>query len=579
MSALYGRGGISGAIHYLTLNPFQIGENSVGIEVGKSGLMRPFATVGGAISDTFGMVVSGSVLRTDGFQQNARRDATNAMAKASWLLGEHTTLTGTLLHYHNDQKLAGTIPLRPDASLIDTPSGRTSHLYRPDAKGERESSIVMGQWEQWLGNDWRLKVGASFADRRRGDVTNTLQAADEAAGAVAWLGIDYDERSQTRLLDVQLSGKAGDHRIVAGATVERGRGAGTAFFVGETDLAATPPLFYTQLIDIATGQPLNAGAWGRDLVQDFTTRWGVDSLYLQDELKLAPRWSLTAGLRYDRFWRTADYAEAPAIGTPASTVEARDQHLSPKAALSFKVSADTTVYLSYGEGFSPAFGPGFAFAVRPPTLKPETARGYEAGVKGSLGTGSYALSLYRLDRKNLAEWIQPSGSATLGFSNVGRQRSQGVELETDWSLDKLKEGLRAYANYAFTRSRWLQKEYIDPDTGLAYDFTGKNVAAVPTHTLALGGSYGFGGGWSAYGGVEAASDYWVDYANTIRKGAFHLWHAGLRCKVPGSGMEFQLLVRNLFDSKQYSLVATQDGPSEAIPFEPRSVSLSMTFRF
>lgn len=231
--------------------------------------------------------------------------------------------------------------------------------------------------------------------------------------------------------------------------------------------------------------------------------------------------------------------------------------------------------MSYGEGFSPAFGPGFAFAARPQTLRPELARGVELGAKGQWGPASYALAVYRLDRRDLAEWVQPTLSTTLAFANVGRQRSDGLEVETEW---RLGDAWRAYANYAHVRSRWLRKAYVDPDTGAAYDFSGLRVAGVPAHTLALGARWSTGG-WEVHGGMEAASDVWVDPANTARRGAHTLWHAGARYRWAGTGWELRVLVRNLFDRRWYAYVGTQDGPSEAIAGEPRAWSATLSYRF
>lgn len=102
---------------------------------------------------------------------------------------------------------------------------------------------------------------------------------------------------------------------------------------------------------------------------------------------------------------------------------------------------------------------------------------------------------------------------------------------------------------------------------------------VPRHTLALGASAQLGAGWRLYGGVEAASDAWVDYANTVRRGAHALWHAGLRWRSPDARWQAQLLARNLFDREVLYPQADFRGPTEATRGDPRFITLALSRRF
>ena len=575
MSALYGRGGVSGAIHYLTLDPFRGGRNIVGIEAGSFGWLRPFATVGAVVSDRLAVVMSGSGIQTDGFVRGTDRKADSGFAKAAWRLAETSTLTGSLSHYRNRQRLAGTVPLDADANALGVP--RRGRTQIPGARGERQSDIGSLTWEQGLAGDWQLKLAASHAKRRTSDVVGALQGADSSSGVIAWMGVDAADRNESAVVDAQLSGTVSNHRLVMGLTAERMRGRGNASVFGEPPDGVSD-LFFTQFVDATNGTLLNPGTFDAAAALDFRSRSRVESVYLQDEIQLADRWSVTLGASHDKFFRAVDYVDT--LFTPAGRVEGRGEHTSPKAAIAWKLSKSTTVYASFGEGFNPTFGPPIAFIARPQELKPEIARGYEIGAKGEVDRlFDYAVSLYRLDRKHLAEWILPVNGTGLAFANVGKQRSQGVEVESEWRLDALAKGLQAYINYAYADARWQAKNFVDPDTGTAFDFTGRRVPGVPAHTLALGASMPFGTGWLLYGGVEAAGDYRVDYDNRITKGDYQLWHAGLRWRAPSNGWQAQLLVRNLFDQQVLHYQADHNGPTEATRGEPRSVTFVASYRF
>jgi outer membrane receptor protein involved in Fe transport len=570
MSALYGRGGVSGAVHYITLDPVRPDRNEVGIEAGSFGWLRPHATVGTA-GDRVGIAVSAAGVRSDGFVRDTERKAESAFAKAVWRIADGSTLTGSLSHYRNRQQLSGTVPLDAAAELMEVP--RRGRTQIPGARGERESDVAQLTWEQGLGIDWDLKFSAGHAQRRSADVVGALQGADD--GVIAWMGVDAQDRNRVSVLDAQLSGSLAGHRIVGGVTAERMRGRGSAVLFGEPP-GGESEVFFSQLIDATTGALLNPGTFARASALDFHSRSRVDSAYLQDEMELTERVVLTVGARLDRFSRTVDYTET--LFAPQVSIEGRGRHTSPKAAVTFKLDPATTLYASFGEGFNPTFGPPVAFVARPSDLKPEIARGWELGAKGEFGRiGTYAVSVYRLDRRNLAEWILPVGSGEPAFANAGRQRSRGLELETEWRLDALANGLQAYANYAYTRAHWQQKEIVDPDTGDAFDFSGRHVPGVPLHTLALGARLPLGE-WLLYGGVEASGDYWVDYANTVRKGGYDTWHAGLRWRGP-SGLQVQLLVRNLFDRRVLHYQSDHFGPTEATRGEPRVMSLGVSYRF
>ena len=92
------------------------------------------------------------------------------------------------------------------------------------------------------------------------------------------------------------------------------------------------------------------------------------------------------------------------------------------------------LYVHYKDTFKPAaldFGPDNT----PDILAPETARSYEAGVKGRLAGGrlDYEAGLFRLDFSNLVVATTDAAGDRL-LQNAGGERLQGVEAEGHWRL-------------------------------------------------------------------------------------------------------------------------------------------------
>lgn len=164
------------------------------------------------------------------------------------------------------------------------------------------------------------------------------------------------------------------------------------------------------------------------------------------------------------------------------------------------------------------------------------------GVKGSALDGmlGYAVALYRLDRKDLADWVS-NGNGTFSYINVGKQRSQGLEVETSWKLDAMSRGLSAYANYAYFDANWIDKNIVDSFSGTPYNFSGNKVPGAPPHQLALGAAYEPGTGLGFYGGLQIVGSYFIDQPNTAK-------------------------------GKGYTTL-------DAAPAAPRDVSLTVSYRF
>ncbi len=159
--------------------------------------------------------------------------------------------------------------------------------------------------------------------------------------------------------------------------------------------------------------------------------------YLQDEWQFARDWTLTAGVRHDRY---SDFG-----GTT-----------NPRLALVWEAALDWTAKLLYGQAFrAPSFGEKY-FINNPvllgnPDVKPERIATAEAALSWQ-PKGGFALSMnvYRYVMKDILRYV-PNADPTTGATaqNSGRQVGRGLELEADWDVSRR---LRLSANLAIQRS-------------------------------------------------------------------------------------------------------------------------------
>ncbi len=111
-------------------------------------------------------------------------------------------------------------------------------------------------------------------------------------------------------------------------------------------------------------------------------------------------------------------------------------------------------YADYRNAFKPAaidFGPDYT----PDLLSPETAKSYEAGLKGSAAGGrfTYQAELFWLDFNNLV--VATSSGA---LANAAGERLKGIEAETRFQLTP---DLALAANASYHDARFTQYLFFD----------------------------------------------------------------------------------------------------------------------
>jgi len=276
-------------------------------------------------------------------------------------------------------------------------------------------------------------------------------------------------------------------------------------------------------------------------------------LSLQDQITLAPRWRLLAGVRVERLARDLDYS----YYTPLEASGRRDTGVSPRLALSYLTSPNWTFYGSY----TSSFGPGVEYQ-NAELGKPEEARQVELGAKwqstGGRLTGTAAL--YQLTKTNISTPDPDNPNRNVA---IGEARSRGLELDFQGALTAQWSLLGSYS-------------YIDAEISRDFSgYVGNRLPYTARHQGSLWVKYSPQAipGWSFGAGVFAASRRYGDTANSYSDGGYTqldlmaAWHLPFE----GRRTTLQVNVYNVTNTLYYNMRTRWSN----MPSAPRTVMATL----
>lgn len=264
----------------------------------------------------------------------------------------------------------------------------------------------------------------------------------------------------------------------------------------------------------------NGTAWYTSTPAITQTQVGV---YAQDEIEMG-RLRASLALRYD--WSKQEgttYTNFAGNGV----VDQSDTALTGRAGLGYEIAEGTLAYLNYSTSFDPEIGVDGSGN----TLKPLTARQWEAGVKYE-PTGYRGLvtaSVYDLRQENLT--INLGGA--LGRQQIGKVKSYGFELET---VAELTRGLNLRASYAYNRTRVVENGGSN---------NGNEMPNAPRHMSGIWLDQTFDSGFRLGGGARFIGSRKGDLANTYSLAGVTLFDLGVGYST--DKFDASLNVGNVFD--------------------------------
>lgn len=471
-------------------------------------------------------------------------------------LSPDTLLTVGAQYQHIDSitNMAG-VPMAKDGSNLGL--SRDTYLDVDWDRFKWDTYRAFGSLEQQLGGGWKGKVSAEYqeADSRL-RYAGSFGAIDPQTGDGGQLmGAAYKFKSIQRSLDANLNGPVRlfglTHELLGGVTYAQGETRqDTARFL---NLPNTPVNVYRWdphgVPRPQIGQYTSPG----------TTTTTQKGLYALGRIKLAEPLTLVVGGRES--WWDQD--------TPATRFKPGRQ-FTPYGGLIWDFARDWSWYVSYAEVYQPQ-ADRQTWNSEP--LSPVEGKTYETGIKGELADGRLNLSLaaFRIDLENNPQEDpdHPGPPNNPFYISGGKVRSQGFELEGTgyltpyWSLS---------AGSTYTSTEYLKDS--QNDSGTRYStFT-------PRHLLRLWSNYDLpwqDRRWSVGGGLQAQSDYSVDYRGvSMRQGGYALVNMRLGYKID-EHWTAAVNVNNLFDRTYYQSLSNPNWNNRY--GEPRSFNVSLRGAF
>jgi outer membrane receptor protein involved in Fe transport len=256
---------------------------------------------------------------------------------------------------------------------------------------------------------------------------------------------------------------------------------------------------------VGFGPPLEDGKY--TFVQDpVIARDKQLALYGQADIKLTERFALTAGVRAadTKFQASANY-HGFVVGPPV--VDSGSQHekpVTPKIGVSFKLDPDNMLYATASKGYriggyNPRVGAPCAgdpnYSGYHTLFDSDSVWSYELGSKNDLLDHRVRVntSLYRIDWRNIQQVIGLSSCGFAYTSNLGRARSQGLDLQADLALTR---SLVAGLAIGYNDARFTETVKAVPTAAANLVTDGDHIVGWPW-TVAVSAQYNFAA-WNSH---------------------------------------------------------------------------------
>lgn len=527
-AALYGSSEPGGTINVVTKKPQFTAANKAGLEIGTLGMRRATLDSTGPITQQLAYRLNVAV--EDGASRSSLIDNSKYVVAPAftWSLSADTVVNYEAEFIRIRTPLdRGLVQVRGNALAL--PSDR--YLQEPD----RSNLHVNGDTHQLsvdhnLGGGWRARLGGTYRE-----TAFHGSSVDFGTGQIGLLGADGRTLSRTdswrtlpsRDVSVQaeLEGRFSTgslrHTVLAG--VESWR-----LYMGQ-DIRYSPQKYPIDIYNPVYGN-VPQGPLVQGYLQD--DRMRATGLFLQDQIDLSARWKLLAGLRFDRFHQ--DFVNW------MTDTRQMQQHSSatPRIGLSYLITPDSSVYVSYGRSFRPNAGADASGR----TFDPQKGKALELGTKWQSVDHRLSASMAVFDIRKTNVLTRDPNNGNFNVA-AGEVRSRGLEVDVAGKLDA---HWRLTANASYTDTKVLR----DNNAALL----GKRLTGIPRLSaglfairedrLASGGRYGLGAGLVHVGERTgtATDTYRLPGYTTVRLTTY--WQVN-------SSTRLSLDVHNLFD-KQFA---------------------------
>ena len=225
------------------------------------------------------------------------------------------------------------------------------------------------------------------------------------------------------------------------------------------------------------------------------------SVYAQDAWAFAPSWKTVLGLRAE-WWQAYD---GHTTFSPTAPTSRSENHLSPKAALSYQLASDLVLKASTGRAVrmptvSELYGATVTTNsqyINDPGLKPERSWTTELSAEKDFDRGMLRLTFFTEDTRDSlysqTTFVPLANANVTRVQNVARIQTHGLELAFN-GIDVLKRGLDLNGSVTYADSVIKENDGYVATPG---DTIGKRQPNIPKWRATALASYRFDNQWTA----------------------------------------------------------------------------------
>ena len=537
-SVLYGIQDPGGVVNIITKKPQQTPKYVVGGTLGNHSLWGIQVDFTGGLGNGFAYRFIYDKQEKNYWRNFGKIKNTTYAPSLSW---ENDT-TKVLVAYEHKDILEpfdrGTNLLTATNSLPNIPVSR--RLDEPNNETTAKTDNIDFKVEHKLNDNWKLNAGYNYARYEyfynQARITNinvntrtSRRAIEQQRG---------DQRVHSGTLNIVGEFGIGNiaNRFVAGVDAMRNmRDLGPIYNGGFTnsDINIDNPVYTNPVSPVSN---TNGNAYQYNHLKTL-------GVYVQDTAYLTDSVIVTGGLRYEYFDQFA--GRHGLGGTRTGNTDQHDGKMLYQLGAVYKFTPNIATFANYAESFRPQM------SVATPVngdLKPEQGKSIEIGAKYENAGFNATVSLFNINKRNVAEAVGSGANAELNI--VGKQRSRGVEFDLN---GQLTDQLSVAANYTYTKVKSLENERYP-------DAVNQQLSGVPKHQASLFLAYNVGEfdfGNIRVGGGARYLGSWYAYNNTYTL-SYKLPHAvvydafiAYDTKISGKKVSFQLNGKNLTDKTYF----------------------------
>jgi iron complex outermembrane recepter protein len=418
---LYGQSAVGGIVSIITKSPQESFAATAALAVGRFNQKVGTIDVGGPVSDTLGIRVTGEIERSGSFVPVQDVDRDNLAVNLRW-----RPATGVDAHLVLEYVERRTLS-NPGLPVIGTvlsnrtaPISPRTFLAEPAFAGLKASSPLVQAWvDISLGGGWAITPRFQYSELNTPFTQIRVLGTDAVNPLLATRnGRVGSETDNYTIGQLDLTGTVSmgglDHKLLIGYEYDREH----SVFI-QSNFASVPSINVLNPVYLTVAQrPALVFAF------NFKQRIDGHAVYAQDQISVGQRLGLVLGVRHS--WITNDgyfSTDPTTFGTPdTESVEQTTIQIGG----TYKLGGGFSLFGGYNSGFDVENSFGGAPTVTGQRLQPETSEQYEAGVRYARGKARFSLSAFDIRRRDVAG----EDPANLGFSrNIGSFRVRGVELE------------------------------------------------------------------------------------------------------------------------------------------------------